>query len=453
MKQILFISLLILGLWACNDDGDRITVTDLPENAFTFKPVTGGAVMHYVLPSDPDIVGVKVRYRNTFGVETLQEGSSSCDSLTLIGFSEARNDIPARVTLSYYNGRESQPFDVMFSTSDSGPVAFMKSVGCYPNWEGFSLNYHVPEGANGIVHVFYVGTNPVTNLPDTLLINSFFLEETQQEGGATSYKMKQNIADPTVVVKVEDFLGYTVGEKIWENVENMSSKKLDAKNFDFYCDNSQEDLEYKLGVEYLFDGDTRGVVCFEDKKFHSFLAGPDAAGENAHPMYIDLRENRLTASVRLYNLYKNSAGLSWYNKGKAGLCNTYNENELPCEVTIYGLKDNGMTPFSYDELDALEGWVKIGSFKEDKGLAVADRWCKNTWHSTNWTQGLDLAELKEAEDEYMEIVIPAFGQGEGYRYLKMVINEVFNYSGNGTSYINTGKYVQFHELEVYTNKD
>ena len=51
MKQILFISLLILGLWACNDDGDRITVTDLPENAFTFKPVTGGAVMHYVLPS------------------------------------------------------------------------------------------------------------------------------------------------------------------------------------------------------------------------------------------------------------------------------------------------------------------------------------------------------------------------------------------------------------------
>ena len=453
MKHILLISLFLLGLLACNDDDNQLNVVNLPNNAFTFKPISGGAVMHYVLPADPNIVGVKVRYRNAFGDETLREGSCSCDTLTLIGFKEAQNEVSAQVSLSYYNGRESQPFDVTFNTSDSGPVAFMKSVGCHPNWGGFSLNYNVPEGANGIVHVFYVGTNPVTNLPDTLLINSFFLEETKDGAGFASYKMQQDIAAPTVVVKVEDFLGYMVDEKVWPGIENIMMKKMDSDHFDFYCDNSQEDPEYKLGVEYLFDGDTRGIVCFEDKKFHSFLAGPDAVGENAHPMYIDLRENHLTASIRLYNLYKNNAGLSWYNGGKGGLCKTYNENELPCEVTIYGLKDDGKSPSHYEDLDALNGWVRIGSFKEDKGLVAADRWCAHAWRMNEWSQGLSLKELEEAEDEYMDVMIPAFGQEEGYRYLKIVINEVFNLSGSGSMYENTNKYVQFHELEVYTKKD
>ena len=453
MRHILFLSLLILGLWSCNDDEDKVVITDLPENAFSFKPITGGAVMHYILPSDPDIVGIKVRYQNAFGEEMLREGSCTCDSLTLPGFKEAQHHIPARVTLSYYNGGESQPFDVTFSTADSGPVAFMKTVGCHPNWEGFSLNYQVPAGATGIVHVFYLGTDPVTHLPDTLLIDSFFLEETKEEGGFASYKMQQDIAAPTVVVRVEDFLGYMVDEKVWENIEKMSMKKLDAQYYDFYCDNSQEDTEYKLGVEYLFDGDTKGVVCFEDKRFHSFLAGPDAAGENAHPMYIDMRKNCLAASVRLYNLYKNSAGLNWYNMGKGALCKTYNENELPCEVTLYGLKDNGVTPSSYEELNAMEGWVKIGSFKEDKGTNATDRWCKHTWYDKDWTQGLSLAELKEAEPEYMEIVMPVFGQEEGYRYLKMVINETFVSAIMGDFYLNAEHYVQFHELEVYTNQD
>ncbi len=456
MKHILLISLLIWGLWGCSDDDGL--VVDLPGNAFSFRPIAGGAVMQYALPSDPNIVGVNVRYRNAFGVETLRGGGIACDTLTLIGFKEAQSKVPAQVTLAYCNGAESQPIDVNFSTLDSGPVSFMKTVNCYSNWEGFSLSYHVSEGAKGMAHVFYLGTNPFTHLPDTVLVNSFFLEESEEEEEFVSYKIKQDIDDLTVVVKVEDFLGYMVDTKVWTGIKNVRMQKLEPNNFGFWCDNSVEDPEWKLGVQYLFDGDTKGVVCFEDKKYHSFLAGPDAAGEYAHPMYIDLKENRLTASVRLYNLFRNESGLNWFDQGKAALANVYNENEMPCEMTVYGLKDNGKTPSSYNDWDALEGWKKIGTFKQDKGTAQNDRWCKYTWNISDvasMSNGLSLVELRDAEESYMEAIVPVYGQEEGYRYLKIVINEVFSLSLpiNERTYGNTDKYVQFHELEVYTNKD
>ncbi len=223
MKHIIWMLLLIWGLGACSDDDnvETVTVKDLPENAFSFKPITGGAVMSYALPPDVTIVGVNVRYRNAFGVECIRQGGWPCDTVTLIGFKEAQSEVPAQVTLSYYNGAESQPFDETFSTLDSGPVVFLESVECRPTKDGFSLSYQVPEGANGIVHVFYVGTNPLTDLPDNILLKSFYLEETENGKGFDEYEVKQDLDILTVVVKVEDFLGYTVGEKVWEDVESM----------------------------------------------------------------------------------------------------------------------------------------------------------------------------------------------------------------------------------------
>ena len=53
----------------------------------------------------------------------------------------------------------------------------------------------------------------------------------------------------------------------------------------------------------------------------------------------------------------------------------------------------------------------------------------------------------------MDVTIPAIEQGEGYRYLKIVVNEVFDlYETFSRSYENNYKYVQFHELEIYTDK-
>ena len=55
----------------------------------------------------------------------------------------------------------------------------------------------------------------------------------------------------------------------------------------------------------------------------------------------------------------------------------------------------------------------------------------------------------------MEVIIPAIEQGDGYRYVKMVIDEVFKYpySGGNINNHNPYNYVQFHELEIYTEKE
>ncbi len=454
MRNILLF-MLFMGLWACSDDKEEFVVADLPDNAFSFKPMTGGAIMHYVLPDDPGIVGIRVRYKDEYGKDMLRAASSTCDSVKLVGFNKAAKEVPAQVSFCYYDDRESQPFDVTFSTADSGPVTFIKNVEVLSNWGGFMLRYNNPSETSGMAHVFYLGRNPDTNLPDTILMNSFLLQETNGDE-EVSYQIKQDLDNYTVILRVEDFRGSMVDEKTWANVEKYVMAKLPPKDFSFYCDNSIEDPIDKLGVEYLFDGDTKGLICFEPgnkQKCCSFLAGPDAAGESAHPMYIDLKKNTILASTRLYSMLKNEAGPVWgdlKNGGMQAICKFYNENELPCEVTLYGMKDDGKTPTSYDEMNNLGAWEELGTFKQDRQLyPYTDRWCASCW---NVMENPKLGEeaVKEAEAEYMEILIPLHIQGgEGYRYLKLVVNDVFY----NTWYVNVDNYIQFHELEIYTNKD
>ena len=68
------------------------------------------------------------------------------------------------------------------------------------------------------------------------------------------------------------------------------------------------------------------------------------------------------------------------------------------------------------------------------------------------------SQVQALPDVFIEVIIPAIEQGDGYRYVKMVINEVFlnpNLApgqGNINNH-NPYNYVQFHELEIYTEKE
>ena len=56
----------------------------------------------------------------------------------------------------------------------------------------------------------------------------------------------------------------------------------------------------------------------------------------------------------------------------------------------------------------------------------------------------------------MEMVVSAAGQGEGYRYLKIVVNNTFNAAGDRWDVDmcnNDAHMITFCELEVYTKKD
>ena len=455
MKNIYLILLLFTGLLACNDDHDFIKA-DLPENAFRFKEIPGGAVMYYKLPDDPNIVGIRVRYKDARGEEMLRSGSSNCDSLMLIGFNEEMKDVAAKVSYHFQNNQESQSFDVRFSTADSGPVAFMKSLKCHSNWDGFALQFNNPVGTSGLAHVYYLGKDPKTQLPDTVFIKSFTLSPTEEEE-TLSFEFKQEIDTTTIIVKVEDFRGYMVKKQAFKGIKKLVKQQLHKEDFSFYCDNALEDEGCEIGVRYLFDGDTKGVKCFENGNYCSFAAGPDAAGEDAHPMYLDLKQNRVLSSIRLYNLLRNGSFMYWDAPGLLHnvLLNGFNENFIPCEVTIYGLPDQGNTPSGYSDIHQLDGWQKLGMFKQERESPLADRWCPNVYSSAFWTARYPtLASLEAASPEYLEIVVPAIGQNEGYRYIKMMINEVFDIASDEGWYQddNYDNYVQFHELEIYSAK-
>lgn len=59
--------------------------TDMLAENISFKPIAGGAIMHYKLPDDDEVFSLKVRYTDAEGNEVLREGSYACDSILIAG--------------------------------------------------------------------------------------------------------------------------------------------------------------------------------------------------------------------------------------------------------------------------------------------------------------------------------------------------------------------------------
>ncbi|MFR7879441.1 MAG: hypothetical protein ACLU4J_25315, partial [Butyricimonas paravirosa] len=128
-------------------------------------------------------------------------------------------------------------------------------------------------------------------------------------------------------------------------------------NFDAGGKSLERD-DLKVGLKYLFDGDLKGnqrMVTGKSKEMFTFLAGPDAVGK---PMFVDLEEERVPASIRIYGILNMTlpqpAGNPW---------NQFPEARMPCDVIVYGGNDkNGNT------------WDKLGIFVQSPTLTPLDRW-------------------------------------------------------------------------------
>lgn len=62
---------------ACSDD-DKIGFdlpVDVSQEAIRFTPAPGGAVMHYSLPEDKEVFGIRVRYNSVWGETVVKDGS------------------------------------------------------------------------------------------------------------------------------------------------------------------------------------------------------------------------------------------------------------------------------------------------------------------------------------------------------------------------------------------
>ena len=441
MKNIILISLLILGLWGCQDDGYDFEVS-VPRENISFKPMPGGAVMYYKIPENSGIFSVRARYSDVQGKEVVCGASYLSDSVELVGFNEARENIPVYISFCDQADNVSKEMKLTFSTEDSAPFAFFDKLQVSPHWGGFSVIYEAPEYATGIAHVFYLGKDPLTNDPDTLLISSFNISAGKD---TMFFTLKQNeLAENTVVIRTEDFRGYRVKQKVWEGVGAYFSQKLEPSAFEFIDVNnlSFENDNYKTGVQYLFDGDLKGrqaqIAGIDMKKLYLFLTKPDAVGA---PFIIDLKEPKVPASLRFYGALMGAQLWPGTDDDRVmgSIFEGAYENKLPCKVTVYASNDK--------EDDG--SWEKIGYYDESPSAAAENRWVERTAGWDNWLNTLD--EFDRAEPCYMAIEFVA--QEKTYRYLKFVVNDTFLHRDYPDSYVNKDRRFTLQELEVYVKKD
>ena len=446
MKKIIYILLAILAFYSCEDKIEGFA-PNITSEAFSFTPTTGGAILNYKLVPNSEVVAIKIRYKDSRGKELIRSGSIHCDTLNIIGFDEARQDVPAYITLCKADDSESTPIQVSFNTEDSAPIAFLKSVDIKPGWNGFSISYKNPKKATGLAHIFYLGENPFNNEPDTVWLSTIRLTE---GADTVSYELKQISPENTVIIRTEDRRGYIVKEEKWEKIASLNTTKLDPKEFDFYDNGlSVEREEYKIGKKYLFDGDLKGetwIPTREFDKYYTFASKEDAYNK---PMYIDLRKSTLVARLRIYCLQNIDMEMGW---GTFWVKEFYKEYPilLPCSFSVYGAKDTE-NPGNWENMQ----WKRLGVYDQDPELQPDRRWCYNANYNeaAGYQTYFTAEELAKADPIYFSTGFAADGQGDGYRYLKLVVHDTFRTTANHwLKEENDRKHFSFHELEVYTKQ-
>lgn len=459
MKKIYFIVVcMLLAFCSCQDD-EAVFDVKMPAEGLSFYPIAGGAVMHYKLPADEHVYNIQLRYRDAFGQEIIRTGSYACDSLVIVGFNEARQGVKGYVSLCDRNNVESEEVEVTFDTKDSGPVNFINNVKIGPGWgKGFTLSYELKDDVKGIAHVFYIGEDPVSKRMDTILLKSFALTKGTVVLQDT---FKQNRDSYDIVVRAEDFRGYMVKERIWKDIAPYKVEKLLPSMMEFHDPEglSVEDPAFKLGKEYLFDGDTKGVQCFAKETFadfYTYLAGPMAISTPENPekplFIIDMKEEKLPAEIRLYGMLAVRSDWPYGPGGYYDAPNKYGRiwtscypSKLPSSVTLFGS----------NSMDAGAAWEKIVHFEQGRDIVNEDRWCARCNHiDFEKYQIYDFDKLTLEPPCYLTLTCPA--EGKKYRYLKVVVNEVFmNPTGFESAVIgsNYDKYVTLNELEIFTAKD
>lgn len=448
MKNTIFLLLFVFGLFACDDD-NTIFDPSVEGLEIKFTPVAGGAMMHYNLPNDSDIFAMNLRYRNWQGLEILKTCGYSGDSVLLDGFTRSQETIPVQISFVNNHNEESESREYQFSTLDSAPWSFFDDLVVRSSWNGFQVIYKSPSVVTGMVHVFYLGTNPLTQQEDTILMKSFPIT---QRGDTLSFIQKQERSSNTVIIRTEDFQGYRVRQEIYPDIDAFRAEQwpMTAENFNDYG-LSKESRIAMTGVAYLFDGELKGLErliasAYEDplqrkgtEVYGTYLAGPHAYEK---PIILDLREQKTPAWLRLYCLYPLRANHAVSPATWGDVWIGSYEDKVPCKLSVYGNKESS-NPNS-------EEWVYLGGLNQDpRREAVLDRW-------SYLTTRLDLApedvnELATKDPIYVDVELPPVD--DTYRYLKVIVHDTFDSSNERGINYNQQEYFTLHELEVYVKKN
>ena len=450
IRKLLFLLLAGVSFIACNDD-DEIFDVPVEFQRISFEAVPGGAVMRYKLPDDLDIYRVRARYLNAYGEEMLKDGSYLSDSILLSGFTEARTDVPVRLSFLNKDMLESVSVERTFNTEASASVALFDNLTVNPYWGGFNVTYSAPESVDGTIHVFYIGTNPKTHEPDSILMGSYPIVE----GGDTlNFEVTQSVDQLDVVVRTDDYDGHRVKLNVYEDIPSLEMATLSPSEFDFsFTGTVQERPEYGFGEKYLFDGKKKGdgyrlhILKNEKRIYDTFVAGPEAFGER---FIFDLGMPKVPAALYAYvflQFHSYYPEASDSDKYIGDVWSGYYPSRLPCKAKVYGVSAEE-NPETVDlstcallyTLDDDDSWDNFKYYS----------WCKDTdcAYSANTADYSIVSDAEfEAQDPILLRMVCNY-TGEKFQYLVLVVEDTYH-SGRWGDYEDNGReYVTFDEIEV-----
>lgn len=415
---------MLLGIWGCSNEDGNSFETSVPRENITFKAVPGGAVMYYNLKGNKEVFSIRARYLDARGQEVSVDGTYLSDSLNLVGFDDARQNVPVKLSFFNHKLEESDGMEMVFDTEDSAPAAFFKTVEVTPGWNGFQIAYDAPQ-STGLAHIFYLGENPLTHQPDTLWLQTLSITEGHN---VHAFSLQQERPSNTIIITTEDFRGYRVKKGMWENIETYAITQYPSTNISVHDPLGiiEENNTYRLGSQYLFDGKTKGEARMlegnVDKQAYLFATKRNTVGGY---WILDLGEEQMIARLRMYAAYKwNLTIPGWYWMGQLS-------DKYPSEVTIYGSND----------MEDEESWEQLGYFFQSPLV--------EGWAGKSNTVISDLSVLGRQDPLYADINCVA--NGKEYRYVKMLVHNTFRYDGK-LLYQNKNNIIALSELEVFVKK-
>ncbi|MFV0289845.1 MAG: DUF4959 domain-containing protein [Mangrovibacterium sp.] len=450
-NKILYLLAFVL-FFSCKEDESNYFDVDMTDLQVSFEPIPGGAYLNYKLPANTDVYAIQAKYKDLNGKDMLIKGTYSATQMKLFGFNAAQSSVPVEISLIDKNENVSDVLNKTFSTLPSAAVAVFDVLEVKSGWNGFRISYPgLGSETEGVLNIFTVGIDPKTQKLDTILLDTTPLQSTDFVYNYTD--AADTVNSCVVVLRADDYRGNIAKREVYEATP-VRATQIPQANLDLIQGSSWEieDPNY-AGEKYLFDGDKIGWQNLQNSKgtnvlYYAFLSVKDdqcvTATNAADPestknvWTFDLSAEEEVASVRVYSsLYARIPG----NTG-AGLfpMNQTARWYLPNNIEIYGTNNPNATIAECDTL---------GSYSEYQSLSEEYKWIYPAVYNDYGYAFSDLDKFKQLDPNYLEIAFEV--TGNKYRYIKIKVFELFEYSINSTEYVPSQLFMQ--EFEVYKKLD
>lgn len=419
MKKILLMLFTLSIIVGCKKESDNYFDAMVDAESLSFRAVQGGAIMTYTMPESKSIYGINVNYTSTTGEKMTVAGTYGSTELSIKGFIEGEDMVPATVRYVSRDNRLSKPINVTFSTLPAGAVSIFDNIKVAPYWGGFSVTFDAPENVDGLINIGYMGINPSTGKPGVIL------KETRVISAGENKLLYNNI-----VYKQENIKAVIWTEDIFQNEAKRAeydimpkmTKRVDPSKLSY----SGESYEYtfcKFSKDYLFDGDTNGVNSFQNKNGAYFFITYKDIGLKPEGI-IDLGEAQTIAYFRYYAPLNNSLRSSAYIR-----------------ITD-GAFPNHFKLFASNNINAsAEEWVEVGEYNQSKTQNDQFWWCFPQFDPS--MEYKDVETLAAAPPCYVDVNFEV--SETKYRYLKIQFLNTFK----DTS---PDRRAQCSEMEVFVEK-